>query len=256
MNGVAEAALLGGRFAYGTILYLHHLWSSWRKHRVGIYGYWGTGKTTLNRQISTTGELEVVEHDEMETSTYHAYNQKKGKYILPKPSTKRVRLASSELSITSRTLVTTDIGGHEEYFDLWLEDMVTREVQIVVWLIDHRHLTDPSNTKQQEVFKRFVDILINGKYPFKNRKLRKMAKGYKPAVVGLIANKADLWVDDEWRPHYDTHRIGEHAIFDPFKEDLMRIQRYLMVPTLKRSCSALRNWNVERVVWDLLQAKP
>ncbi len=255
MNGVADA-FLGGRFAYGTILYLHHLWASWRKNRVGIYGYWGTGKTTLNRQISTTGELEVVEHDEMETSTYHAYNQKKGKYVLPKASTKRVKMAANELSFTSRTLVTTDIGGHEEYFDLWLEDMVTRKVQIVVWLIDHRHLTDPENTKQQEVFKRFVDVLISGKYPFKNRKLRKMAKGYKPVVVGMIANKADLWVDDEWRQHYETHRIGEHPIFNPFREDLMRLQRYLMVPTLKRSCSALRNWNVERVIWDLLQAKP
>ena len=160
MNGVADG-LIPGQVAYGTILYLKHLWASWRKNRVGIYGFWGTGKTTLNRQISTTGELEVVEHDETETSTYHAYNQKRGKYVLPRPSTKRVKLTANELAFTSRTISTTDIGGHEEYFDLWLEDMVTRKVQIVIWLIDHRHLQDPSNTKQQDTLKKFVDVLIS-----------------------------------------------------------------------------------------------
>ncbi len=222
VNGVADA-LVPSQLAYGTILFFRHLWSSWKKTRVGIYGYWGTGKTTLNRQISTTGELEVIEHDETETSTYHAYNQKKGKYVLPSPSTKRVKLmTNNDLMTATRTLSTTDIGGHEEYFDLWLEDMVTRKVQIIVWLIDHRHINEPSNTTQQDSFKRFVDVLINGKYPFKSRKLRKMARGYKPAVVGLVANKADLWVEEEWLPPYETSRIGEHPIFDPFKEDLMR----------------------------------
>ena len=245
-----------GSLAHGGVMWLRHLWASWRKHRFGIYGYWGTGKTTLNRQISTSGELEVVERDEQETSTFHAYSQKKGKYVLPKPSTKRVRVAASELMTTTRTLITTDIGGHEEYFDLWLEDMVTRDVQIVVWLIDHRHILDPSNTDQQEIFTRFVDVLVTGKYPFKSRKLRRAAKKYKPKIVGLVANKADLWVDEAWRPYYGTARIGDHDIFQPFKEDLMRLQRYLMIPTLKRSCSALKNWNVERMIWDLLQAKP
>ena len=82
-----------------------------------------------------------------------------------------------------------------------------------------------------------------------------MARGYKPKIIGLIANKADLWVDDHWRSLYTSQRIGEHPIYDPFRADLVRLQRHLMIPTLKRSCSALRNWNVERVVWDLLQAK-
>ena len=248
-------ALVPGQVAYGTILWLRHLWHSWRKHRVGIYGYWGTGKTTLNRQISTPGELEVIEHDDEETSTYHAYNQKQKKYVLPAPSTKRVKLHANELVAASRTIVTTDIGGHDEYFDLWLEDMVTRKVQIVIWLIDHRHLQDPNNTSQQEAFTKFVDCLVTGKYPFKSRKLRRMARGYRPKIVGLVANKADLWVDNKWMDHYQTARIGDHQIFSPFREDLMRIQRHLMVPTLKRSCSALKNWNVERVIWDLLQSK-
>ncbi len=249
-------ALVPGQVAYGGILWLRHLWASWRKHRVGIYGYWGTGKTTLNRQISTTGELEVMDEEiEKETSTYHAYNQKQKKYVLPQPSTKRVRLTANELVSASRTLSTTDIGGHEEYFELWLEDMVTRNVQIVIFLIDHRHLTDPTNKKQEEVFRKFVDVLISGKYPFRSRKLRKLAKGYKPKIVGIVANKADVWVDETWTPLYQTPRIGEHPIFSPFRTDLVRIQRYLMIPTLKRSCSALYNWNVERVIWDLLQAK-
>ncbi len=249
-------AVVPGQLAYGTIMWIRHLWASWRKHRVGIYGHWGTGKTTLNRQMSTPGELEVIAHDEKETATHHDFNQKKKKFVLTPASTKRVHLNANEgLMSQKRTIETTDLGGHEEYFELWLEDMVTRKVEIVIWLIDHRHMSDPKNTKQQELFKKFVDILISGKFPFKSRKLRKMARGYKPKIIGLIANKADLWVDDHWRSLYTSQRIGEHPIYDPFRADLVRLQRHLMIPTLKRSCSALRNWNVERVVWDLLQAK-
>ena len=237
-------------------MYIKMLWNAWRKHRFGIYGVWGTGKTTLNRQISTSGELEVLDEDVSETATYHAYDQKQKKYILPRASTKRVMLMDNLSMMGKRTLSTADIGGHQDYFDLWLEDMVTRNVEIVIWLVDHRHLSDPTDSSQQEAFSKFVDVMVTGKWPFKSRKLRRKAKGYKPKVLGLVANKADLWVNERWLPHYEGTRIGDHDIFTPFKGDLVRLQRHLMVPTVKRSCSALRNWNVERVIWDLLQAKP
>mgnify|MGYP005991309261 FL=1 len=248
--------MLPGQVAYGGILWLRHLWAAWKKHKVGIYGVWGTGKTTLNRQISTSGELEIDELEEAKTSTHHSYSQKKKKYILPPPSTKRVRLNASETIVASRTLSATDLGGHEEYFELWLEDMITRRVEIVIWLIDHRHLQHPEDNSQRDAFKKFVDVLISGNYPFKNRKLRKMARGYKPKLLAVVANKADIWLDDSWTTGAQKKQIGQHPIFVPFTQDLVRLQRNLMIPTLKRSISALRNWNVERVIWDLLQAKP
>jgi hypothetical protein len=208
--------------------------------------------------MSTSGELEVADEEGVETSTYHAFSQAQGRYVLPQPTRKRVAFPeSTSAANVRRTIVSTDIGGHMEYFDLWLEDMIARDVQIVLWLIDHRHLTDPNNIDQQIAFSRFVDVLVTKKYPrFKTRKMRKRAKKYKPQVVGLVANKADLWLEDGWKTKFDSPRIGEHPIFEPFRKDLIRIQRHLMVPTVKRACSALYNWNVEVVIWNLLQAKP
>jgi len=248
---------VGGSLAYGGLRFLTHLWGAWKKHRIGVYGYWGTGKSTLNRQMATAGELEVEDEAAAETSTYHAFSQSKKKYVLPPASRKRISLTTPSLGSIRRTIVSADIGGHMEYFDLWLEDMVSRDVQVVIWLIDHRHLMDPADVTQQIAFSRFVDAIVNGNYPrFRSRRLRRKAKKYKPEVVGLIANKADLWMHDDWKDKFGTPRMGEHPIFEPFRGDLIKIQRQLMVPTLKRACSALYNWNVELMIWNLLQAKP
>ena len=48
----------GAPLAYGGLLAIKGLWDSWRSHRFGIYGIWGTGKTTLNNYLSTPGEIE------------------------------------------------------------------------------------------------------------------------------------------------------------------------------------------------------
>ena len=207
--------------------------------------------------MATSGELEVQDEEDVETSTYHAFSQSKRGYVLPPASRKRLTLTMPTGDPVRRTIVSADIGGHMEYFDLWLEDMITRDVQIVIWLIDHRHITDPTNIEQQIAFSRFVDAIANGNYPrFKSRRIRRKAKKYRPQVVGLVANKADLWLTDEWKEKFATPRIGEHPIFLPFRADLIKIQRQLMVPTLKRACSALYNWNVELMIWSLLQARP
>lgn len=240
--------------AYGGFLYLKHLWDTWKTHNFGIYGVFGVGKTTLSRQLSTTGELEEIDAADLDTSTTHPFDPESGRYLPPPASRKRIALQNTQtLRSTNRTLISTDLGGHPKYFDMWLEDMVSRNVEVVIFLIDHRHMRN-KDTLQQDVFKQFVDCITEQKYPFTNKKLLKKAKTYKPKVVGLIANKADVWLDANWEHHWGTNRMNDHPIYDPFKVDLARLQRH-MIPTIKRSLSALRNWQCEATIWDLLQAK-
>ena len=238
----AEAAPL----AYGGLLAIKGLWDSWRSHRFGIYGIWGTGKTTLNNYLSTPGE---IEEDDQSFSTAHRYDKGKGQYSLPMASRKRVMIHRPH-KVFKRTIQTTDLGGHIQYFNLWLRDMVSRKVEIVIWLVDHRHLEFPNNDDQQVIFSDFVDALINRDYTFGNRKLERKAKKYRPKMVALIANKADLWATEESLAA-SNRRIGNHEIFDPFRADLLRLQR-AGIPNVKRSISALRGWDIEEMVWDLI----
>ncbi len=240
--------------AYGGFLYLKHLWDTWRTHRFGIYGIWGTGKTTLSRQLSTSGELEDFGTGQ-DTSTEHPFNPDTGRYMPPPATRKRVAMKNTQtLKVQSKTLISTDLGGQMKYFDLWLEDMVSRDVECIIWVIDHRHLIDQNDQTQQVSFKRFVDTLLTGDYAFSEKSLQKKAKKYKPLVVGLVANKADLWLDDMWEKHWKTARMNEHPIFQPFVQDLARLQAH-QIPTLKRPISALRNWSCEETIWDIMQAK-
>jgi hypothetical protein len=241
--------------AYGGFLYLRHLWESWRSHCFGVYGHFGVGKTTLARQLSTSGELEDANPEDFDTTTHHPFDPELGRYLPPPVARKRISMQNTTtLRTTRRTILSADLGGHPKYFDLWLYDLVGRDVQVVIWMIDHRHLRDNNDTEQQEAFSKFVDAILNKDFPFTERKMKKKGKSYKPLVVGLVANKADVWLDDSWEKHWGTWRMSEHPIFAPFIPDLVRLQK-AMIPTLKRPMSALRNWEVEATIWDLLEAK-
>lgn len=241
--------------AYGGFLYLKHLWESWRSHKFGIYGTWGVGKTTLARQLSTTGELEDYSPEDFDTTTHHPFDPELGRYLPPPVTRKRIAIENtSTLRSVRRTVVSTDLGGHPKYFDLWLRDMVSREVEVVIWIIDHRHMHDSRDTTQYDSFKKFVDCIVNNDYPFTERKLKRKAKSYRPQIVGLVANKADVWLDENWEKHWGTRRMNEHPIFEPFKKELSRLQR-CQIPTIKRPMSALRNWEVESTIWSLLESK-
>ena len=102
-------------------------------------------------------------------------------------------------------------------------------------------------------FKYLVDCIINRQYRYRTLRSRWKGKKYAPRLVMLVANKADRFFDENAAMLWQQNRIGEHKVFDPFRDDLVRLQK-AGVPT-RRSFMATRiGWNVETTLIDLLSA--
>ena len=145
-------------------------------------------------------------------------------------------------------MVSRDIGGHQEYFPMWLRDMYSRRIETLIILLDHRHLTNTDDTSNQLAFGYIVEHLSNGKRPkglgfWKRFRARK----WRPKRIIVLANKADLWLDEEGYAQWERGLIFEHPIFLPFREHLYRLQE-LGVPTRVDAISASVGWNVEDAI--------
>lgn len=233
-----------GSALVGVMVWGQALWNSWRPRRVGIYGAGMVGKTTLDRFMTTPGEMEDISEEER---TLH--RKMLGKYKMPKPTRKRVSWKGHK-----RVVYSSDVGGQERFWNLWIDDMVNRQVEAVVYMFDDRAFKGGNDALQQIAgFKFLVDAVLNRQYRYRNWKARRKGKKYMPKLIMLVANKADRFFDDTAALLWQQDRIGEHKIFDPFRDDLIRLQRG-GVPT-RRSFMATRiGWNVENTMVDLLTA--
>jgi len=233
-----------GSALVGVMVWGQALWNSWRPRRVGIYGAGMVGKTTLDRFMTTPGEMEDISEEER---TLH--RKMLGKYKMPKPTRKRVSWKGHK-----RVVFSSDVGGQERFWNLWIDDMVNRQVEAVVYMFDDRAFKGGNDALQQIAgFKFLVDAILNRQYRYRNWKARRKGKKYMPKLIMLVANKADRFFDDTAAMLWQQDRIGEHKIFDPFRDDLIRLQRG-GVPT-RRSFMATRiGWNVENTMVDLLTA--
>lgn len=233
-----------GSALVGVMVWGQALWNSWRPRRVGIYGAGMVGKTTLDRFMTTPGEMEDIPEEER---TMH--RKMLGKYKMPKPTRKRVSWKGHK-----RVVFSSDVGGQERFWNLWIDDMVNRQVEAVVYMFDDRAFKGGNDALQQIAgFKFLVDAVLNRQYRYRNWKARRKGKKYMPKLIMLVANKADRFFDDTAAMLWQQDRIGEHKIFDPFRDDLIRLQRG-GIPT-RRSFMATRiGWNVENTMVDLLTA--
>ena len=233
-----------GSALVGVMVWGQALYNSWRPRRVGIYGAGMVGKTTLDRFMTTPGEMEDISEEER---TLH--RKMLGKYKMPKPTRKRVSWKGHK-----RVVFSSDVGGQERFWNLWIDDMVNRQVEAVVYMFDDRAFKGGNDALQQIAgFKFLVDAILNRQYRYRNWKARRKGKKYMPKLIMLVANKADRFFDDTAAMLWQQDRIGEHKIFDPFRDDLIRLQRG-GIPT-RRSFMATRiGWNVENTMVDLLTA--
>ena len=233
-----------GTALVGAAMWGQHLYNSYKPRKVGVYGAPMVGKTTLDRYMTTPGEMEEISEEDR---TIHSRILKIGKYKMPKPTRKRISWKGEK-----RVVFSSDIGGQERFWNLWIEDMVTRGVEAVVYMFDDRAFKGGDEGLQQIAgFRYLVDCLVNRNYRYRSFWSRFKGRKYFPRMVMLVGNKADRFFDETASKLWHDGRIGEHKIFDPFRDDLIRLQK-AGIPT-KRSFMATRiGWNVEITMIDLL----
>jgi hypothetical protein len=209
--------------------------------QVGVYGATETGKTTLDQQLTTKGEIRALG----ELDRTHHQQKKLFRNItkLPPATTKRVKSNGLEKTVVSR-----DLGGHIEYHSMWLRDMIERKVGTVIVVVDHRHLKNSKDVTNQTALGYLVQSLAKKTIPRGlSLRARLRARKYSPKRILLIANKADEWMDNDAYDLWEKGFISRHSIFDVFREDLYKLHS-LHIPVRMDAISAKYSWNVEEAI--------
>jgi len=235
---------LGGSAMVGGVVFAKELYHFWKPRRVGIYGPAMAGKTTLDRYMTTPGEMEEID---LADRTKHFKVPGLNRFLLPRASRKRVGWKGDK-----RVVYSADIAGEDRFWNLWVDDMVTRQVEAIIFLFDNR-ATKGGDAAVQAVggFKFLVDSILHKQYRYRNLRSRWKGKRYAPKVIMLVANKADEWWDDPANILWQQQRLGEHRIFDAFRDDLIRLQK-AGIPTKRGMMATKIGWNVENTMIDLL----
>lgn len=228
-----------------TIIALIDKVKEYIKYDIGVYGASMTGKTTLDKQLTTPGMIRPLKENQR---THHKLKAFSSTHRMPNQTAKQLVSKGRKKTIISR-----DIGGHEEYQYMWLKDMYERKIKAVVVVIDHRHLLDPENTDNQVAVGYLVEALANRKPP---KALgwftRFRRRNYRPEKIVILANKADEWMltDADWEM-WERGMIANHPIFDVFREHLFMLQE-MRIPVHIDAVSAIRNFNVQETLMKAL----
>lgn len=233
-------AAMAGSALVGAALWGQQIYNNWKSRRIGIYGASMVGKTTLDRYMTTPGEMEEIAIDER-TDHFKLLTR----YILPKPTRKRLRYKGER-----RVVHSADIGGEDRFWNLWIDDMVARQCEYVVFMFDDRAFAG-QGIDQIGGFRFLVDSLIQRQYRYRNMKSWWKGKKYAPRLVLLVANKADRFFDKKAAQLWQEGRIAEHKIFDPFRDDLIRLQK-AGIPTQRNFMATRIGWNVEQSLMDMI----
>ena len=231
------------------IIIAHGIWKILNRvmtfvpYDVSVIGASETGKTTLDRQLTTRGEIQRLGEEDR---THHKKTWLGRHYKMPDTTRKKI---TSEGKL-SKTIVSRDLGGHMEYHSTWLRDMINRNCSSVVVVIDQRHMENSHNVDNQTALGYLVRGLSDKKNIPKGLSWRGWwrAKNYYPKRVVLLANKADEWMTDQDHNTWEKGFISRHPIFNAFRSDLYKLQS-LNIPVYMDAVSARYGWNVQNALY-------
>jgi hypothetical protein len=238
---------VGGSVLMGAVLYGQQMWNYWKPRRAGVYGPTLVGKTTLDQFMTTPGEM-----GEVYDSTLHSPRLIGKGHVLPRATRKRVIWSGEK-----RVLHTADIGGQQRFWNLWVDDLVDRQVEYVIFMTDHRVLNrvkGVSNSDKIDTvggFDFLADCLIEKRWTYRRLLTRLKGKRYAPKMVMLVANKADVWWDDTANLLWQAQRLREHPIFDAHRPAMRKLQK-AGIPCRVSMMATNIGWNVEKTIIDML----
>lgn len=261
MSDVSDAGAFGLILSAGA-----HCYNYVNPPKATIAGYHLTGKSTLDyrmrNECDEVPELDETHHEPIVSRRDllrwdflgYSEKQKVQRYRLPPATRKRICVAEKKI-----ILKTSDIGGHERYWHLAVEDAVLRDSKIIIFMIDDRDLEwvdgQPRPNcflESQQCFNSLVNALVTGRYMGRNRKVRKKLRKYVPDIVAIIANKAlshetkgldnkmtkiGGWLtEDELEKgpiDYRGHPLTRHAIFRKYSDNLRLLHAHLGIKTFR-----------------------
>tara|TARA_X000001388_G_scaffold31339_1_gene22213 strand:+ start:6635 stop:7360 length:726 start_codon:yes stop_codon:yes gene_type:complete len=238
------AVTMGGSIMMGALMYGRELYHFLKPRRVGVYGPTMVGKTTLDRFMTTPGEMEDVED-----RTLHPKRLIGHGHVLPRASRKRVRWENER-----RVVQSTDLGGQQRFWNLWLNDMVERRVEIVIFLTDDRALGKENKGYIDVVggLEFLTDAVIERRWKYRTIASRLRGKRYAPKQIWVIANKADIWWDDKANLLWQSQRLREHHIFNAHRPAMVRLQK-AGIPCRVNMMATKIGWNVEKTLMEMLK---
>lgn len=214
-------------------------------HDISITGGPEVGKTTLDSYLKTPS-VEVPPINERTKA-------------VGSPQKRRVVWENKLGSTISRTVRTQDLPGQNrvEFRIGWLETILKRQSELILHIIDHRHIIKQGSRENQEAFAFITEFLCDQRIPDSMNLTRKQKrilkkKNYKPVVI-LVASKWDIWeglihTSDRrrfqdgtiYKPVYcykcqtidsikckcGKENLSFHPIFAPFRKQLWKLQEH------------------------------
>ncbi len=234
---------IGGSVLMGAIVFGRDLYNYMKPRKIGVYGPTMVGKTTLDRFMTTPGEMEDIEE-----RTTHSERLLGSGHSLPHPTRKRIRYKGEK-----RVVHSSDIGGQQRFWNLWIDDMVERQVEIVIFMMDHRAQAGNGADTIDAVggLEYLVDALIERRWKYRSLKSRWRGQKYAPKQVWIVANKADLWWDQKANILWQSQRLREHPIFNPYRPAMVKLQK-AGIPCRVSMMATKIGWNVEQTLVEML----
>tara|TARA_R100000149_G_C5880159_1_gene145063 strand:+ start:3805 stop:4539 length:735 start_codon:yes stop_codon:yes gene_type:complete len=213
------SALVAGHMLMASASAFYALYRILRPYRVGIYGPSMVGKTTLDQYLTVPGDIDPIPY---EMRTAHAKADNATGFRSPRSTRKQVRLVKEKKPIR-----TTDLAGDPMFRNLWIEDMFGRDVELVIFMIDHRAMIFKQFAMDASASLSYLVDNMTKKDVSKNisRKAKKKSKKYTPKLFCLMINKMDLWWDHQAARLWQLGLQKEHPIVAPFRESLKRLRK-------------------------------